>query len=121
MASNIRALLLCGGRSTRFGADKLLAQWQGAPLVVAAAANLLKSGGGAIAVMPPGNGELRRVLEHAGCEILETERTTRGLRILRASALAKIPWLVHGFSTRPGGVSELQGEKVLEAVRKLLG
>jgi len=42
-----------------------------------------------------------------------TERTTRGLRILRASALAKIPWLVHGFSTRPGGVSELQGEKVL--------
>jgi YfiH family protein len=35
------------------------------------------------------------------------------LRILQASALAKIPWLVHGFSARPGGVSELQGEKVL--------
>ncbi len=42
-----------------------------------------------------------------------TERTARGFRILQASALAKIPWLVHGFSTRPGGVSELQGEKVL--------
>ncbi len=42
-----------------------------------------------------------------------TERAARGLRILQASALAKIPWLVHGFSTRPGGVSELQGEKVL--------
>ncbi len=42
-----------------------------------------------------------------------TERTARGLRILQASALAKLPWLVHGFSTRPGGVSELQGEKVL--------
>jgi polyphenol oxidase len=42
-----------------------------------------------------------------------TARTARGLRILQASALAKIPWLVHGFSTRPGGVSELDGEKVL--------
>jgi polyphenol oxidase len=42
-----------------------------------------------------------------------TERTERGLRILQASALTKIPWLVHGFSTRPGGVSELEGEKVL--------
>jgi len=42
-----------------------------------------------------------------------TECMARGLRILQASTLAKIPWLVHGFSTRPGGVSELQGEKVL--------
>jgi polyphenol oxidase len=42
-----------------------------------------------------------------------TEHAARGLRILQASSLAKIPWLVHGFSTRPGGVSELQGEKVL--------
>ncbi|HKD49493.1 MAG TPA: peptidoglycan editing factor PgeF [Candidatus Acidoferrum sp.] len=42
-----------------------------------------------------------------------TERKARGLRILQADALTKIPWLVHGFSTRPGGVSELSGEKVL--------
>ena len=35
------------------------------------------------------------------------------LRILQADALTKIPWLVHGFSTRPGGVSELRGEKAL--------
>jgi len=35
------------------------------------------------------------------------------LQILQATALAKIPWLVHGFSTRPGGVSDLGGEKVL--------
>jgi polyphenol oxidase len=42
-----------------------------------------------------------------------SERTARGLRILQASALTKIPWLIHGFSTRPGGVSDLRGEKVL--------
>ncbi len=28
-------------------------------------------------------------------------------------ALAELPWLVHGFSTRPGGVSLMEGEKVL--------
>jgi YfiH family protein len=41
------------------------------------------------------------------------ERVERGVRILQVAALAKLPWLVHGFSTRPGGVSELDGAKVL--------
>ena len=41
------------------------------------------------------------------------KRKVGGLRILQASPLAKIPWLIHGFSTRPGGVSDLGGEKVL--------
>jgi polyphenol oxidase len=41
------------------------------------------------------------------------ERTLRGVRILLAPALLKLPWLVHGFSTRPGGVSDVNGEKVL--------
>jgi len=36
-----------------------------------------------------------------------------GLRILQVTTFAKLPWLVHGFSTRPGGVSELGGEQVL--------
>ena len=42
-----------------------------------------------------------------------SERKAGGLRILQADDLTKIPWLVHGFSTRPGGVSDLAGEKVL--------
>ena len=42
-----------------------------------------------------------------------TERTARGIRILQVPAFAKIPWLVHGFSTRPGGVSPVENEKVL--------
>jgi polyphenol oxidase len=41
------------------------------------------------------------------------ERKVRGVQILQVPALAKLPWLVHGFSTRPGGVSLLDGEKVL--------
>lgn len=42
-----------------------------------------------------------------------TERTSQGLRILQVSALARIPWLIHGFSTRPGGASDLEGQNVL--------
>ena len=36
-----------------------------------------------------------------------------GLRILQVAALRKFPWLVHGFSTRPGGASDLEGKRVL--------
>jgi polyphenol oxidase len=42
-----------------------------------------------------------------------TERKHRGVTVLQVSALTKIPWLIHGFSTRPGGISEVEGEKVL--------
>lgn len=36
-----------------------------------------------------------------------------GLEILQVNALRKIPWLVHGFSTRYGGESTLNKERVL--------
>ncbi len=35
------------------------------------------------------------------------------MEIVEAENLAGIPWLVHGFSTRPGGVSEMYGGKAL--------
>lgn len=38
-----------------------------------------------------------------------TECTSQGVRALQVNALNKLPWLVHGFSTRPGGVSALAG------------
>jgi YfiH family protein len=42
-----------------------------------------------------------------------TEHNFSGVRVLQADALSQIRWLVHGFSTRPGGVSEINGERVL--------
>ena len=42
-----------------------------------------------------------------------SERDVNGVRIVQVPALARIPWLVHGFSTRAGGASELDGNKVL--------
>ena len=40
-------------------------------------------------------------------------RRAGGIEILVAESLAAIPWLVHGFSTRPGGESHLGEERVL--------
>jgi YfiH family protein len=42
-----------------------------------------------------------------------TERQGRGIHILQVPALAKLPWLIHGFSTKPGGVSTQDGQEVL--------
>jgi YfiH family protein len=41
------------------------------------------------------------------------ERKVRGVQVLQVPALTKLPWLVHGFSTRPGGISPLDAETVL--------
>ena len=40
-------------------------------------------------------------------------KNSRGLKILQSAAFNKLPWLVHGFSTRLGGVTPLENEKVL--------
>jgi YfiH family protein len=42
-----------------------------------------------------------------------TTRTSRGRQLLQVPALTKLSWLIHAFSTRPGGVSPLENEKVL--------
>jgi polyphenol oxidase len=40
-------------------------------------------------------------------------RKTRDLQLLELVPFSRFPWLVHGFSTRLGGVSPLESEKVL--------
>lgn len=40
-------------------------------------------------------------------------RKSRDLQILELQPFASLPWLIHGFSTRPGGLSQLESEKVL--------
>jgi YfiH family protein len=42
-----------------------------------------------------------------------TIRRSRGLQIIESPMLANLRWLVHGFSTRPGGKSMLDGKLVL--------
>jgi YfiH family protein len=42
-----------------------------------------------------------------------TMRQARGVQVLESRALAKLGWLVHGFSTRTGGASLLEGKSAL--------
>ena len=42
-----------------------------------------------------------------------TTLNSRNLQLLQIPAFSKFPWLIHAFSTRPGGVSPLGNEKVL--------
>jgi len=41
------------------------------------------------------------------------ERRKNKLQLLHSEKLAKLPWLVHAFSTRQGGVSRVYGGKAL--------
>jgi len=92
----IRGLLLCGGKSSRFGSDKLLVGHpreggdpaKAEPIVFHAARNLIAGAGNALAVIPLGATQLRRVLESAGCDILETKDTQRGLGASLAAGVA---------------------------------
>jgi molybdenum cofactor cytidylyltransferase len=79
MTTQVRALLLCGGKSTRFGADKLLADLDGQPLVAHSVKHLLAGAGSALAVIPPNSKALRRVLDDAGCDVLESADVVRGM------------------------------------------
>jgi molybdenum cofactor cytidylyltransferase len=89
----IRGLLLCGGKSSRFGSDKLLfshSRAGGSPIPLAAqsARNLISGAGNALAVIPTGATALRAMLEAAGCEILESPHTVRGLGASLAAGVA---------------------------------
>jgi polyphenol oxidase len=49
-----------------------------------------------------------------------TLRRANGLGILEVSALSTLDWLVHGFSTRPGGTSGLEDEGGREKAERVL-
>ncbi|HWG48926.1 MAG TPA: laccase domain-containing protein, partial [Candidatus Acidoferrales bacterium] len=45
--------------------------------------------------------------------MLSAPKTVARLNVLQAAALKKIPWLVHGFSTRSGGFTTAYGGRTL--------
>jgi molybdenum cofactor cytidylyltransferase len=80
---DVCVLLLCGGRASRYGSDKLLVPVKrGAatqPMAVAAALAAIEGAGRTLAVLPPGSATLRDLLAKAGCDVVESEATARGL------------------------------------------
>jgi molybdenum cofactor cytidylyltransferase len=77
----IRGLLLAGGAATRFGGAKLLASAADSlvPIGARAARSLVAGAGNALAVVRPGDAALARALREAGCDVLETADSLRGL------------------------------------------
>lgn len=73
-------LLLAAGRGSRFGGDKLLHTLpDGTPIGVRSAMNLKVSLPVSIALVRPGDAELRRLLEGVGIECVVCERATEGM------------------------------------------
>jgi molybdenum cofactor cytidylyltransferase len=76
----MQPILLAAGRSTRFGADKLLHPLaDGTPLALAAARNLAVALPGALAVVNADSAELARLLEAAGLQVSVCPRAHEGM------------------------------------------
>jgi molybdenum cofactor cytidylyltransferase len=90
---DVRVLLLCGGRASRFGSEKLLVpvkrRGETLPMAALSARSAIEGAGNALAVVPPRADKLREVLAKAGCEILESEATARGLGASLAAGVAR--------------------------------
>lgn len=96
----IAGLLLCGGASLRFGSNKLLARVgpRAQPMAEVSARALRGALGRVVAVARPGDEALRALLETAGCEVTESDRTQRGLGASLAAGVAALAdadaWIV---------------------------
>ncbi len=77
----IRGILLAGGSGSRFGGAKLLATLPGdtVPIGVRAARSLDAGAGNVLAVVRAGDAAVARLLREAGCEVLESADSARGL------------------------------------------
>ena len=93
--ADIRGVLLCAGSSSRFGAPKLLApirhpaSGREEQVAVLAARHLLEGCGNALAVIRPGDGNLREALAGCGCDILESARSRNGMGESLADAIGR--------------------------------
>jgi molybdenum cofactor cytidylyltransferase len=63
------------------------------PLAVCAAGNLRSAVDRVLAVIPRGKTVLRKRLEASGCEILETDRTARGMGASLSAGISTLPML----------------------------
>lgn len=78
---DIRALLLCGGASVRFGRNKLLERIgdRAEPMAIVSARLYVAAIGRVLAVTRTGDRPLRALLESAGCQVMESDRSIEGL------------------------------------------
>jgi len=75
---NIAALLLAAGKSSRFGANKLMHPLGGMPIALHSAIALKSAFPHALAIVSPGS-PVRAVLEQAGLRTVVSERAAEGM------------------------------------------
>jgi molybdenum cofactor cytidylyltransferase len=94
---SIAAILLAAGRSSRFGANKLMHPLQGTPIALRAAASLAAACPDALAVVAPGS-PLTALLQQAGLATVVCERAHEGMGESLKTAISATPdadgWLI---------------------------
>ena len=113
----VYALLLAAGEGSRFGGDKLLARWQGTPIITHVATTIAESIqagvlAGAVAVIPPASTRLAWPLDTAGFTLVENPHPRRGL----SSSLQRGLWAL----SRPGVLPEVAAALIVLADQPLL-
>ena len=80
-ASELAAILLAAGSSTRLGEPKQLVRWNGEPLIRRAARLALEAGACPVwVVLPPGAADMQRALDGlAPVRLLESPETVQGM------------------------------------------
>lgn len=104
-SASTRGILLAAGSASRFGAHKLLHPLScGTPVGVAAARNLLRGCGNALAVVRPDDNELATLLRAEGLEIVIAEHASSGMSASLAAGVRAAPdangWLI-GLADMP--------------------
>jgi len=115
--SAIYALLLAAGEGRRFGGDKLLARWQGSPIITHVATTIAESIqagelAGAVAVIPPASTSLVWPLDTAGFRLVENPDPREGGSTSLQRGL--------GALSRPGVLPEAAAALIVLADQPLL-
>lgn len=116
----IWGILLAGGASVRFGADKLLEPVDGdTPMAVTAARHLLQGVDAAVAVVRPGRSELAERLRATGCRVVICPGSREGMGVSLAAGVRATPIDAAGWIVALGDMPWIAPDSVRQVARAI--